>query len=263
MIAGFAIEAMLKAAAIQKELNAGGIDRVIVGGASPRLKNWIKTHRLEKLMEMAGLQCDGESLLYLRRFEKYLTWAGRYPVPLAPPAKNEPRGFAYALGIQDRSRFQEIFSLAKDAYLRTRAAGQSDSEPVVNLGNYIQREAAWVAALTEWLRFLRPILTRHAQTMARGERGVVMIRIDTEEMRRHIAAKHAIFQLEPAWFSVEDFIAGLGDGRTGVSKEDGKRWAAQLMTMDPREDVAFFLLSTPDPEGRWFSRFTFLKRGGE
>ncbi len=34
LVAGFAIEAMLKAAAIQTELNAGGIDRVVVPGSS-------------------------------------------------------------------------------------------------------------------------------------------------------------------------------------------------------------------------------------
>jgi hypothetical protein len=31
--------------------------------------------------------------------------------------------------------------------------------------------------------------------------------------------------------------------------------------MDPFRDVALFLHSTPDADGRWFSRYMFLKGG--
>ena len=69
---------MLKAAAVQIELNVGGVDRVVTGGPSPTLlKPWIKTHKLERLAARAGITYNGESLVYLRRFEKLAIPVGR------------------------------------------------------------------------------------------------------------------------------------------------------------------------------------------
>lgn len=70
LVAGFAIEAMLKAAAIHVELNAGGVDRVIAAGSCPTLRRWVKTHKLEKLAARAGITYQDELLIYLLRFEK-------------------------------------------------------------------------------------------------------------------------------------------------------------------------------------------------
>jgi hypothetical protein len=54
LLVGFGLEAMLKAAALQVELNAGGINRVLVATPTPRVQTWLKTHRLESLANRAG-----------------------------------------------------------------------------------------------------------------------------------------------------------------------------------------------------------------
>ncbi len=259
LVAGFAIEAMLKAAAIQVELNAGGIDRVIVAGSSPTFQPWVKTHKLEKLAARAGITCRDELLIYLRRFERYILWAGRYPVPVAPPPAAEPRGFDYQAGTQDRGRFEEIYDLAKAAYLRAREAERAWSEPT-GVGNYRQREAVWMATSTVWLRVVRPALIDHAQRVAKGDRGVLQVNIDAPEMRSHLTRPTSLVRLEPAWFPADEFIAIVG-GRDGVGAETARRWADTLVAMDPSRDVALFLHSTPDADGRWFSRYIFLKSG--
>jgi len=259
LVAGFAIEAMLKAAAIQVELNAGGIDRVIVAGSSPTLQPWVKSHKLEKLAARAGIACRDEILIYLRRFERYILWAGRYPVPIAPPPAAEPRGFDYQAGAQDRGRFEEIYDLARTAYLRAGEAEQAWSEPT-GVGDYRQREAVWMATCTEWLRVVRPALIDHAQRVAKGDRGVLQVNIDTPEMRSHLTQPTSLVRLQPAWFPADEFIAIVG-GRDGVGAETARRWADALAVMDPSRDIALFLHSTPDAEGRWFSRYIFLKGG--
>lgn len=259
LVAGFAIEAMLKAAAIQSALNDGGIDRVIVAGLSPRLQPWVKTHKLEGLAARAGVECDEELRTYIRRFEKYILWAGRYPVPIAPPEKTDPRGFDYQIGVQDEVKFRQIFGLARHAYLRARDADNAWAEPTA-AGEYRQREAVWMMTCSDWLRVVRPALIGHAKRVANGDRGVLQVNIDTPEMQRHLTAPTSIVQLVPVWLPAEEFVAIVGD-RSGVGPENSRRWAEVLTVMDPSRDVALFLHSTPDSEGRWFSRFIFLKDG--
>ena len=260
LVAGFAIEAMLKAAAIQVELNVGGVDRVILAGSYPGLRPWLKTHKLEQLAARARVTYLDDLLIYLRRFEKYILWAGRYPVPLAPPTATDPRGFDYQIGIQDRSRFLEIYDLARAAYLRARQVEPAWSEPT-SVGGYRRRETIWMVTSSEWLRVVRPTLIDHAQRVANGDRGVLQINIDTDEMRSHLTRPTSPVRLEPTWFPAEEFISIVG-GREGVGVETARRWADVLAAMDPSRDVALFLHSTPDAEGRWFSRYIFLK-GGE
>jgi hypothetical protein len=257
LVAGFAIEAMLKAAAIQSALNDGGIDRVIVVGPAPRLQSWLKTHKLESLAARAGVECDEELRTYIRRFEKYILWAGRYPVPIAPSANTEPRGFDYQIGVQDEVKFRQIFGLAGRAYLRARDAENARPESTA-AGEYRQREAVWMMTRSNWLRVVRPALLGHATRVANGDRGVLQINVDTPEMERHLTAPPSIVRLVPIWLPAEEFVAVVGD-RSGVGAETGRRWAEELRVMDPSRDVALFLHSTPDPEGRWFSRFIFLK----
>jgi hypothetical protein len=257
LLAGFAIEAMLKAAATQVELNAGGIDRVIISSPSPTLQPWIKTHKLEKLAARAGITYEDELLIYLRRFEKYIVWAGRYPVRLAPAMETEPRGFDYQLGVQDRSRFQEIYDHARAAYFRARQAEPAWSE-TTSVGDYREREAVWMATCTDWLRVVRPALIEHTQRIASGDRGVLRVNIDSPEMRNHLTDPGTLVRLDTAWLPAEEFIA-MVNARDGVGAETGRRWADALRAMDPARDVALFLHSTPDADGRWFSRYIFLK----
>ncbi len=259
LIAGYAIEAMLKAAAVQIELNVGGVDRVVTGGPSPTLRPWIKTHKLERLAARAGITYDGESLVYLRRIEKYILWAGRYPVPLAPPTVTEPRGFDYQIGVQDRTQFQKLYDLARDAYTTARESDSTWKEPS-NVGNYRERESVWMATCTRWLRVVGPRLIDHAIKVANGDRGVFEVGIDTAEMTRHLTQPNSFVRLDPVGLPAEDFVSIVGD-REGVGAETAQRWAEQLATMDATRDAALFLHSTPDADDRWFSRYVFFKEG--
>lgn len=234
LVAGFAIEAMLKAAAIQAALNDGGIDRVIVAGLSPRLQPWVKTHKLEGLAARAGVECDEELRTYIRRFEKYILWAGRYPVPIAPPEKTDPRGFDYQIGVQDEVKFRQIFGLARHAYLRARDADNAWAEPTA-AGEYRQREAVWMMTCSDWLRVVRPALIGHAKRVANGDRGVLQVNIDTPEMQRHLTAPTSIVQLVPVWLPAEEFVAIVGD-RSCVGPENSRRWAEVLTVMDPSRE---------------------------
>lgn len=259
LVAGFALEAALKAAAIQTELNGGGIDRVIVAGASPKLQGWVKTHKLEALAARAGIEVDSESLTYLRRFERYLLWSGRYPVPLAPPKEHEPRGFDYQIGVQDRTQFQKLYNLAAEAFKSARQKEAAWQE-TTSIGNYREREAEWIAACTKWLRVVGRRLVEHAIDVAKGDRGVLNVNIDTPEMVRHVGQSRSFVRLDPIWLPSDEFIKIVKD-RQGVGPETAQRWARELGTMDASRDVALFIHSTPDDDGRWFSRYVFLKEG--
>jgi hypothetical protein len=259
LVAGFAIEAMLKAAAIQSALNDGGVDRVIVAGSSPRLQPWLKTHKLESLAARAGVMCDEELLTYIRRFETYILWAGRYPVPIAPPEKTEARGFDYQIGVQDEIKFRQIFDLARSAYLRARDSENAWADTTA-AGEYRQREAVWMMTCSDWLRVVRPALIDHAKRVANGDRGVLRVNIDTTEMKRHLTAPTSVVRIVPVWLAADEFSAIVGE-RSGVGPETSRRWAEGLTAMDPSRDVALFLHSTPDSEGRWFSRYIFIKHG--
>lgn len=260
LVAGFAIEAMLKAAAIQIELNAGGVERVVVPGSSPSLRQWVKTHNLEKLAARAGIAFTDDSLIYLYRFKRYVLWAGRYPVPAAVPDVAEPRGFDYQVGVQDRRQFQEIYGLARTAYLRARDAECAWKEPT-SLGDYRHREAVWMATCTEWLRVVRPALVSHAKQVAAGDRGVLTVNVDVEQMRAQLSAPKVIVTIVPTWLPADEFVNIMG-ARAGVGADTARRWAAQLSVMDASQDVALFIHSTPDSDGRWFSRHIFLKADG-
>jgi len=230
LLFGFALEAMLKAAALQVELNAGGVDRVLVPQPNPRVQPWLKTHRLEAIAKRASVAYVGEELLYLRRFEKHLKWAGRYPVPVAPRAR-------------------EAYEHAKTA---DGAWAERDS-----IGDYRFREAEWMAASTQWLSAVRPTPIRHAIQMGRGDRGVMQLGIDTSETRSQLASPSTIVRLDPVWLPIDEFLAIVGRP-AGVGGDTARRWAASLAVMDPLQDAALFLCSRPDGDGRWFSRYVFL-----
>lgn len=256
LLVGFALEAMLKAAALQVELNVGGVDRVVVQQPTPRVHAWLKTHRLEAIAQRASIAYAGDELLYLRRFEKHLKWAGRYPVPLAPEL-DAPRGFDHQIGVQDRAAGHALLQRAREAYEHAKTAAGAWVERD-SIGDYHDREAEWMAASTEWLRVVRPTLIRHAIQMGRGDRGVMHLSVDTSEIRSQLAGPSIIVRLDPVWLPTDEFLAIVGH-RDGVGRETARRWADSLGAMDPLRDAALFLSSRPDGDGRWFSRYIFLK----
>jgi len=103
-------------------------------------------------------------------------------------------------------------------------------------------------------------LIEHGLRVADGDRGVLQVNFDAVDMRAQLTRPESFVKLVPSWLLAEDFIE-MVQGREGVGVETARRWVEQLNSMDPREDVALFLHSTPDGDGRWFSRFIFLKRG--
>jgi hypothetical protein len=118
-----------------------------------------------------------------------------------------------------------------------------------------------LAVNTRWLNVVRPALVRHCVKLGSGDRGVLRINVDTSEMRQHLKPPHALVRLDPAWHPADEFISFVA-GNDGVGAETARRWAEQLAGMNASHDVALFIHSTPDRDGRWFSRFIFLQDGG-
>lgn len=79
LVAGAALEAMIKAAAIQAAFNVGGFKAVIT--ERNQLQGWVTTHSLVRLAERAKLPLSVDEEDQLKRFTKYVVWAGSYPVP--------------------------------------------------------------------------------------------------------------------------------------------------------------------------------------
>ncbi len=80
LIAGYAIENLLKGVIAKKYL--------IPSKERPypdmpkELPPELKSHNLVKLCEKAGLTYNSDEKEYLELLQKYVTWAGRYPIPL-------------------------------------------------------------------------------------------------------------------------------------------------------------------------------------
>jgi hypothetical protein len=72
MIAGFAVEVLMKALIIQKE-----------SGVDSKGQFQLKNHDLLKLADRAGLTISDDEKRLLERLQEYAIWAGRYPIPLA------------------------------------------------------------------------------------------------------------------------------------------------------------------------------------
>jgi hypothetical protein len=89
LVAGSALEAMLKAAAIQAKLNTGGFDAVL--GPGRELQRWLTTHNLVAIASHAGIELTDVEREQLRRLEKYVVWAGPYPVPKSMVEHHPPQ----------------------------------------------------------------------------------------------------------------------------------------------------------------------------
>jgi hypothetical protein len=71
MLAGYSIEALVKGICVAREPNA------VRGGKLPK---WLTTHRLGPLLRRANVEVAAHDERFLRRLERSVLWAGRYPV---------------------------------------------------------------------------------------------------------------------------------------------------------------------------------------
>jgi hypothetical protein len=84
MLYGLALENALKALRATQIVAQG--DAVIVCSLKgERLHPALRHHNLEALAQQGGLSLSGADRNLLRRLEKFAVWAGRYPMPVAPP----------------------------------------------------------------------------------------------------------------------------------------------------------------------------------
>jgi len=122
MLAGFAIENMLKALLVTQRPafdSSGNFS--------------FKTHDLLKLADDVGLNLSMDERILLERLEQFLTWAGRYPVPLCadtmrprtlPSGGFAPRTYGWIDG-----DFQEIRTLTNK--LRSKLEVISDGSDAI------------------------------------------------------------------------------------------------------------------------------------
>ena len=124
---------MFKAAAIQAKLNVGGPSAVLQPNL--QLQGWVTTHNLPSFAATAGVALTNGEQQRLRRFQKYVIWAGRYPVPKTMREKH-PAGALYIdfdVSNRDEQAFCSLFSRAEQSYLEHRAAsGIQDEEESTN-----------------------------------------------------------------------------------------------------------------------------------
>jgi hypothetical protein len=114
LVAGAALETMLKAAAIQVALNANGYAGV-VAASGVKLQRWLTTHKLESLVKRLGIDCNEIERDHVERFTKYIEWAGRYPTPRTE-AKNTAGATPYIVSDFDRHMFLTLFRKAEAAF---------------------------------------------------------------------------------------------------------------------------------------------------
>ena len=121
-----------------------------------------------------------------------------------------------------------------------------------------QRRRSWRETSTRWINVVQPGRMQRATGMARGERGVLVLRLDTADMDAMIAGR--LTGRTPLWLNYRDFTALLSRS-DDLPLGTAQRWAAQIMRADPHQDVSLFFLSPPDDRGRSFSRFITIRGG--
>ena len=119
-----------------------------------------------------------------------------------------------------------------------------------------QRRVAWDEATTRWIDFVRPVRLCRAPGMTRQEGGVLVMRLDTADIVSMLSGAELTGR-KPFWLNFSEFTALLSD-TDGLPPGTAERWAARIERLDPRRDVVLFMLSTPDAEGRSFSRIVAL-----
>jgi hypothetical protein len=118
----------------------------------------------------------------------------------------------------------------------------------------------WAEVLQQWLLAVFPKLAAHNHGVAKGDRGVMSIKIDAQEMEAMLGGAPVL--LDPVWVPADEFIRLLRATPSSVTPESIDRWESQLRLMDAKRDVALFLGSkSPDPKGTFFTRFIVTHDG--
>ena len=98
---------------------------------------------------------------------------------------------------------------------------------------------------------------RRASGMARGERGVLVLRVDTVDMDAMMSGS-GLTGKTPLWLNYRDFTALLARS-DDLPLGTAQRWASQILRADPDQDVVLFFFSPPDVRGRSFSRLVTIR----
>jgi hypothetical protein len=118
----------------------------------------------------------------------------------------------------------------------------------------------WQALVERWLREMFPALAAQNAQLSMGERGVMMVSIDADDMQQMLAG--APLMLDPAWRPVGEFVRMLRTAPRPMIHESPDDCERRLGEMDPQQDVALFVSSkTPDAEGKYFTRLVVSERG--
>ena len=124
-----------------------------------------------------------------------------------------------------------------------------------------ERRTLWETTVDRWLHAVLSDLADHARRLAQGDRGVLLVAVDTVEMERMLETSRLV-AVDPKWFPVEMFIEMIQRPEpVGRGIETARRWAEAIRMMDPARDVALFVTSQPNSEGHWFSRFLVMHDG--
>ena len=121
LLSGFAVETMIKAAAMQASINKDGPESVVVDGFEIKPK-FTDPNNVEELARLAGLDLDDTESAQLRRLKKFVVWAGTYPVRKRPVEHEEvPENVDYTIANFERDFFHRLYRLAETAYQRHAA----------------------------------------------------------------------------------------------------------------------------------------------
>jgi len=119
LVAGAALEAILKAAAMQARFNAEWQLAAIV---TPdwKLQKWLTTHHLDVYAEKAGIVLSPAEREQLARFERYVVWRASYPVPkdLRDPRPDHLLKLDFHASNFDWIWFDRFYRRAEEAYQR-------------------------------------------------------------------------------------------------------------------------------------------------
>lgn len=117
LVAGAALEAILKAAAMQAKLNAAWHLRAIIT-PTWRLQRWLLTHHLDRYAAVAGIDLSDVERAQLARFQRYVVWRGSYPVPidLTDPRPDHLLSLDFHASNLDKVWFDRFYRRSEEAY---------------------------------------------------------------------------------------------------------------------------------------------------
>jgi len=128
LIAGASLEAMIKAAALAAHMRVDGFARIL--SADGKLERWFTNHKLVELAGRAEMSVTDEEADELRRFQRYVEWAGSYPTPksLREPNPNALPPFDFRVSNLDRVWFDRLYELAEETLVRHIEAARKTSK---------------------------------------------------------------------------------------------------------------------------------------